>query len=206
MQLPLGDQAFLFSGELDLPDRRVGELIAAVAADAPFRHMEVPGGRRMSVAMTSCGDHGWVTDRSGYRYSPVDPTTGRPWPPMPPEFRALAADFAGRAGFPGFEPDSCLVNRYARDAKMGLHQDRDEESGRWPIVSVSVGLTGRFAFGGHARTDPVRRVDLHSGDVVVWGGVDRFRFHGIDRATGPTDPVFGDHRYNLTLRRSREGA
>ena len=127
------------------------DLIAAlreIIEQAPLRRMFTPGGRQMSVAMTNCGSLGWVTDRTGYRYDPIDPDSGRSWPPMPLSFGVLAEQAAGEAGFPGFSPDACLINRYEPGARMSLHQDRDERDFGAPIVSVSLGLPAIFMFGG----------------------------------------------------------
>jgi alkylated DNA repair protein (DNA oxidative demethylase) len=174
--------------------------VNAVADAAPFRHMLTPGGFRMSVAMTNCGPLGWVTDRSGYRYSPVDPETGRPWPALPQPFLKLAADAAAAAGFPNFTPDACLINRYEAGAKMSLHQDRDELDLSQPIVSVSLGLPAVFLFGGLKRSDKAARLRLHHGDVVVWGGPARLRFHGIMPLKPGEHPLTGSCRINLTFR------
>ena len=176
--------------------------IAEVAATAPFRNMVTPGGHTMSVAMTSCGGAGWITDRRGYRYAATDPETGRSWPAMPAEILVLAEAAAARAGCPGFAPDSCLINRYAPGARMSLHQDRDERDLSAPIVSVSLGLTARFLFGGLARSDRPRRLLLEHGDVVVWGGPARLAFHGIDPLKDGEHPATGRCRYNLTLRKA----
>jgi alkylated DNA repair protein (DNA oxidative demethylase) len=143
--------------------------INEIVKQAPFRHMATPGGHAMSVAMTNCGAAGWVTDRSGYRYDANDPEAGRAWPAMPPSFRDLAAQAAAQAGFHGFAPDACLINRYAPGAKMSLHQDRDETDFDAPIVSVSLGLPAIFLFGGLQRGDKPRRYRLEHGDIVVWG-------------------------------------
>ena len=181
-------------------------LLAAVdevASLAAFRHMLTPGGRRMSVAMTNCGDAGWISDRAGYRYSSDDPQTGRPWPAMPEAFRDVAARAAARAGFPGFVPDACLVNRYDPGARLTLHQDRDERDFAAPIVSVSLGLPATFVFGGERRADRPLRIDLAHGDVVVWGGPSRLRFHGVLPLPAGVHPLTGRHRVNLTLRKAR---
>ena len=172
-----------------------------IAAAAPFRHLVTPGGFRMSVAMTNCGELGWVSDRRGYRYDPVDPESGRPWPALPESFRALARDAAARAGYPGFAPDACLVNRYAPGARLSLHQDRDEKDLRAPIVSVSLGLPAVFQWGGDARTDKPRRVALQHGDVAVWGGPSRLRFHGVLALRDGDHPFAGGHRINITFRK-----
>jgi DNA oxidative demethylase len=181
------------------------ELLAAlgeVVARAPFRHMVTPGGFRMSVAMTNCGSYGWVTDRTGYRYDAVDPESGHAWPPMPESLLGLAADAAAHAGFGGFVPDACLVNRYEPGARMSLHQDKNERDFDQPIVSVSLGLPAVFLFGGSKRADRPRRVDLRHGDVMVWGGPARLRYHGVMPLRDGLHPLIGRHRVNLTLRMS----
>jgi alkylated DNA repair protein (DNA oxidative demethylase) len=174
--------------------------IAAVTDSAPFRHLETAGGKRMSVAMTNCGALGWISDRRGYRYSPLDPLSGKPWPAMPPFFRDLAVNAAAAAGFAGFTPDACLVNRYEPGARMALHQDRDERDLQAPIVSVSLGLPAVFLFGGPRRDDAARRIPLAHGDVAVWGGPARLRFHGVLALKPGTHPL--GLRYNLTFRQA----
>ncbi|HEV8016767.1 MAG TPA: DNA oxidative demethylase AlkB [Stellaceae bacterium] len=176
--------------------------IERVAAVSPFRNMETPGGFRMSVAMTNCGAAGWITDRSGYRYSGIDPLSGEPWPAMPKRLRALAARAAAAAGFDDFAPDACLVNRYAPGARMSLHQDKNERDFTQPIVSVSLGLPATFLFGGMKRSDRPKRLRLVSGDVVVWGGPARMAFHGVDPLAEGEDALTGPCRLNLTLRRA----
>jgi alkylated DNA repair protein (DNA oxidative demethylase) len=155
----------------------------------------------MSVAMTNCGRVGWVSDRSGYRYDPIDPDTGRPWPAMPAVFRDLAEGAAAAAGFPNYDPDACLVNRYVERAKLSLHQDRDENDQWSPIVSVSLGLPAVFLWGGKRRRDSVRRLRLESGDVVVWGGPARFVYHGVSPLAAGVHPLTGTTRINLTFRK-----
>jgi alkylated DNA repair protein (DNA oxidative demethylase) len=177
--------------------------IERIVAQAPFRQMQTPGGFRMSVAMSNCGDYGWVTDASGYRYAADDPDSGRPWPALPAAFRELASRAAGTAGFPDFAPDACLINRYAPGARMSLHQDRDERDLSQPIVSVSLGLPAVFLFGGGKRSDPVSRVPLTHGDVVVWGGADRLRYHGVLAVKDGVHPLVGAGRLNLTFRKAR---
>jgi alkylated DNA repair protein (DNA oxidative demethylase) len=182
------------------------ELIAAlrdVVAQAPFRHMQTPGGHQMSVAMTNCGDVGWVTDRTGYRYDSNDPVAGKPWPAMPPSFRLLAADAAAAGGFADFSPDACLINRYEPGARMSLHQDRDEKDFAAPIVSVSLGLPAIFLFGGLKRADKPRRFRLEHGDVVVWGGPSRLFFHGVAPLADGEHAIMGRQRINLTFRKAR---
>lgn len=177
--------------------------VGDVTSKTPFRHMMTPGGFRMSVAMTSCGSWGWVTDRSGYRYASSDPESGEPWPAMPHAFAQLARDAAASAGFPGFDPDSCLINRYVPGARMSLHQDKDERDFAQPIVSVSLGLPAVFLFGGSSRGDRSMRVPLTHGDVVVWGGPARLRFHGVAPLKEGHHPSLGECRINLTFRKAR---
>jgi alkylated DNA repair protein (DNA oxidative demethylase) len=198
----LGPGALWLRG-LALPnDQELLEDLMSVAAAAPFRRMVTPGGHTMSVAMTNCGALGWVTDASGYRYAGLDPTSGRPWPGMPRSFRALARAAADAAGYAGFEPDACLVNRYEPKARMSLHQDRNERDLSAPIVSVSLGLPAAFRFGGPDRADPAQRVPVQHGDVVVWGGPSRLWFHGVAPLPDGHHPLTGACRYNLTFRRA----
>jgi alkylated DNA repair protein (DNA oxidative demethylase) len=178
------------------------EAVAAVAAAAPFRQMTTPGGWRMSAAMTNCGEAGWVTDRTGYRYAPADPVTGHAWPPMPAMFRRLAGAAAAQGGFAGFAPDVCLLNRYAPGARLSLHRDEDERDFTAPIVSVSLGLPAIFLFGGDRRADRPRRIALASGDVVVWGGPARLAYHGVAPLADGEDPLTGPCRINLTFRKA----
>lgn len=176
--------------------------VRAVEAQAPFRHLVTPGGFRMSVAMTNCGHVGWVSDRSGYRYDPIDPIAGQPWPEMPGVFLDLAAGAAARAGYDDFVPDACLINRYEPGARLSLHQDRDERDTGAPIVSVSLGLPATFLFGGLERRDPTRRVRVEHGDVAVWGGPVRLAFHGVAPLPDGTHATLGRHRINLTFRKA----
>ncbi|MAF06057.1 MULTISPECIES: DNA oxidative demethylase AlkB [unclassified Herbaspirillum] len=177
--------------------------IDKVLAASPLRHMQTPGGFRMSVAMSNCGQFGWVTDRRGYRYQSLDPLSERDWPAMPEAFVALAARASAEAGFAGFDPDACLINRYEPGARMSLHQDKNELDMDQPIVSVSLGLPATFLFGGMARTDKPQRMRLESGDVVVWGGPARLAFHGVDPLRDGEHPLTRRCRYNLTFRRAR---
>lgn len=176
--------------------------LQGVLACAPWRHLVTPGGLRMSVAMTNCGALGWVSDRNGYRYERCDPDSGRPWPAMPASFRALAASAAAQAGYEGFDPDACLVNRYVPGARLSLHQDRDERDYAQPIVSVSLGLPATFLFGGARRADKATRLALHHGDVVVWGGPARLAHHGILPLQDGQHPATGRCRINLTFRKA----
>ena len=176
--------------------------LQAVIAQVPWRHMVTPGGARMSVAMANCGSLGWVSDRKGYRYDATDPQSGRPWPRMPESFLRLAAGAAAEAGFDGFLPDACLVNRYATGTRLSLHQDKDERDFGQPIVSVSLGVPATFLFGGSKRTDKALRVPLEHGDVVVWGGPARLRYHGVVALKAGQHPLLGGQRINLTLRKA----
>jgi alkylated DNA repair protein (DNA oxidative demethylase) len=176
--------------------------LGEIVQQAPFRQMITPGGFRMSVAMTNCGALGWVTDRTGYRYDSRDPASGLPWPALPPVFAELAAKAASEAGFGGFAPDACLVNRYAAGARMALHQDRDERDFTQPIVSVSLGIPAVFLFGGCQRTEKALRVRLSHGDVVVWGGPARLRYHGVLALKQAHHPLVGAYRINLTFRKA----
>lgn len=174
-----------------------------VLAASPWRHLVTPGGQRMSVAMTNCGELGWMSDRRGYRYDAVDPLAGMPWPAMPGSFRELARHAAASAGFDGFAPDACLVNFYQPGARLSLHQDRDEHDLRAPIVSVSLGLPAVFLFGGLERQAPVKRLRLVHGDVAVWGGASRLAFHGVAPLGDGEHAATGRCRINLTFRKAR---
>jgi DNA oxidative demethylase len=176
--------------------------IERIVVAAPLRHLLTPGGFRMSVAMTNCGALGWVSDRTGYRYESRDPTSGQPWPAMPKAFNALAQSAAHSAGFPDFDPDACLINRYEPGARLTLHQDKDERDFREPIVSVSLGLPAVFLFGGNTRRESQRRIPLKHGDVVVWGGPARLRHHGVLPLKDGYHDILGSKRLNLTFRRA----
>lgn len=202
-RVPLDPGVVLLPG-FALP--HAGALLAAidaVTARAPLRTVVTPGGKPMSVSMTNTGPLGWVTDRRGYRYEADDPLTGTPWPGMPDTLRSVAVDAARAAGFPGYDPDACLVNRYAPGARMTLHQDRDEDGVDAPIVSVSLGLPATFQLGGLTRSGPTVRVPLSHGDVLVWGGPARLRFHGVLPVPDGHHPDTGAYRFNLTFRRVR---
>jgi alkylated DNA repair protein (DNA oxidative demethylase) len=179
------------------------EAIGHVTQAAPLRQLTTARGWRMSVAMTNCGDVGWLSDHSGYRYDAIDPETNRPWPAIPDVFMHLAGRAASAAAFEGFAPDACLVNRYAPGARLTLHQDRDEQDFAAPIVSVSLGVPATFLWGGAARAVRPRRVRLDHADVVVWGGPARLNFHGIDTLREAHHALTGSARFNLTFRRAR---
>ena len=178
------------------------QAVAGVLIQSPFRHMQTPGGFTMSARLSSCGELGWTSDCNGYSYSPVDPLRKQPWPAMPDTFLALAEAAAGAAGFEHFVPDACLINCYVPGAKMSLHQDKNERSLEAPIVSISLGLPAVFQFGGFERSDPAQRISLFHGDIVVWGGVDRLRYHGVLPIQPGQHPVLGEQRINITLRKA----
>lgn len=197
----LGSQACVLHGfSLPVVDVLLDD-IEHIQRDAPFRHLVTPGGHTMQVAMTNCGSFGWCSDRRGYRYDPRDPDSRQPWPSMSQAFLQLAADAADAAGFPDYVPDACLINRYTPGTRLTLHQDRDEDDRIAPIVSVSLGLPATFLFGGFARGDKSVRVPLAHGDVVVWGGVDRMRFHGVLPVKDGAHELLGAQRINLTFRK-----
>ena len=196
----IGQQSFVLRG-FTLPWlERLLPALESVLQAAPFRQMVTPGGFTMSVALSSCGALGWTTDRSGYRYTAHDPQTGQPWPDMPAVFRELAQAAARQAQFEHFEPDSCLINRYVPGARMSLHQDKNERSLAAPIVSMSLGLPAVFQFGGFERSDKSLRIPLFHGDIVVWGGLDRLRYHGVLPLKEGQHPRLGAQRINLTFR------
>jgi alkylated DNA repair protein (DNA oxidative demethylase) len=199
---PIGDGAVLLRRFAAAQAGGLLQSVARIAAAAPFRHMVTPGGYTMSVAMTNCGELGWVTDRAGYRYQRIDPLSGNAWPGMPAVFRRLAADAAAGAGYRAFAPDACLINRYEPGARLSLHQDRNERDMAAPIVSVSLGLPATFLFGGLRRNDRPRRIRLEHGDAVVWGGPTRLAFHGVEPLDDGVHPAIGRCRINLTFRKA----
>ncbi|MFI4866144.1 MAG: DNA oxidative demethylase AlkB [Steroidobacterales bacterium] len=199
----IAEDALLLAGAASAEAPALLAALQPVIAQAPWRHMVTPGGLTMSVAMTNCGHVGWVSDRRGYRYDSIDPDSGRPWPPMPLLLQRLAARAAAMAGFAGFEPDACLVNRYAPGTRLSLHQDRNELDLTAPVVSVSLGLPAVFLFGGLRRADPAQRIALVHGDVVVWGGRQRLAFHGVTALADGEHQLTGRCRINLTFRKAR---
>lgn len=178
------------------------DAVTAIASVSPFRNMVTPGGFVMSVAMTNCGALGWTSDRRGYRYTGIDPVTEHPWPLMPACFTALATAAAAAAGYERFIPDACLINRYVPGTRLTLHQDKNEVDFSQPIVSVSLGVPAVFLFGGIKRSDKTLRVPLLNGDIVVWGGPDRLRYHGVLTLKESHHPQLGNHRINLTFRKA----
>ena len=198
----LAPGAVLLRGRARAQAPELIEAVSEVIRQAPLRVMTTPGGFQMSVAMTNCGAAGWITDRSGYRYGAVDPLSGLPWPPMPGVLSSLASRVAAQAGFDSFVPDACLINQYEPGSRMSLHQDKDEQDYSAPIVSVSLGLPAVFLFGGVRRSDRPARVALAHGDVVVWGGPARLRYHGVAPLKDGEHPLFGRRRINVTFRRA----
>ena len=199
----IADGAVLLRGFVRPFEAELIPALRIIVKQAPFRHLITPGGHRMSVAMTNCGSVGWVSDPSGYRYDPIDPDSGQPWPAMPEVLRRLAADAADEAGFNGFAPQACLINRYVPGAKLSLHQDKDELDYGAPIVSISLGLPAIFLFGGLKRSDTPRRYRLEHGDVAVWGGPSRLFYHGVAPLAEGEHGVLGRQRINLTFRKVR---
>jgi alkylated DNA repair protein (DNA oxidative demethylase) len=199
----LGPGAVMLRGFALRDETALLAALSRVIAEAPFRHMVTPGGFRMSVGMTNCGLLGWITDRTGYRYDRIDPESGKYWPSMPDSSLKLAKSAAKEAGFQQFEPDACLINRYETGARLSLHQDKDEQDYEQPIVSVSLGIPAVFLFGGAARSDKTQRVHVAHGDVVVWGGPARLRYHGVMPLKQGFHPLLGDCRVNLTFRKAR---
>jgi alkylated DNA repair protein (DNA oxidative demethylase) len=199
---PMGRKAVVLRGfALPLADQLLSA-ISAIEHQSPFRQMVTPGGFTMSVALTNCGQWGWTTDRRGYRYTTVDPLNGRSWPAMPKAFEQLAGKAAAAAGFDAFVPDACLINHYQPGARLSLHQDKNERDFTAPIVSVSLGMTATFLFGGQERTDRPAKIALCHGDVAIWGGEDRLRYHGVMPLKDQPHPLLGSQRINFTLRKA----
>jgi len=201
-RVDLAPGAVLLRGFVTAEVAALVDAVNTIAAASPFRNMITPGGHRMSVAMSNCGDAGWVTDRTGYRYDPRDPETGKPWPPVPDIFKILAVRAAAEAGFANFSPDVGLINRYEPGTRLSLHQDRDEHDYRAPIVSVSLGIPAVFLFGGAERSERPRRIRVENGDVAVWGGPARMFYHGVAPLKDGFDPLLGNRRINLTFRKA----
>ncbi|MDP9044407.1 MAG: DNA oxidative demethylase AlkB [Pseudomonadota bacterium] len=199
---PLGDGAVVLRSFARSAEAALWADVQAVIAAAPLRHFVTPGGLSMAVATTNCGPLGWISDRRGYRYVARDPDSGAPWPLLPATFGHLARAAAAAAGYAGFAPDACLVNRYVPRTRLSLHQDRDEKRLDAPIVSVSLGLPASFQWGGLRRGDPTVRLVLRHGDVVVWGGRSRLRFHGVLPLADGEHALLGRQRINLTFRQA----
>lgn len=201
-QIQIGQQAFVIKGlSLPVAEQLLAE-IKRMTQLAPFRQMPTPNGYQTSVAFTNCGTLGWTSNAQGYQYVATDPLTAQPWPAMPSVFLELAQQAAALAGFADYQPDSCLMNRYLVGTKLSLHQDKNEQDFSQPIVSVSLGLPARFLWGGHQRSDPTLKFLLEHGDVMVWGGVDRLRYHGVGQIRAGFHPSTGEQRINFTFRKA----
>ncbi|MFD1260258.1 DNA oxidative demethylase AlkB [Entomomonas asaccharolytica] len=199
-QIRLGEGTLLIRHFIASYASEIIKELEKITKQAPFRKMLTPNGHKMSVAMTNCGEIGWITDLKGYHYTQQDPITQRKWPDMPNLFRELALQAANFAGYPNFKPDGCLINRYLVGSKLSLHQDKDEKNLKAPIVSFSLGIPATFQWGGLKRTDRLEKLILSHGDVLVWGGVDRLRFHGILPIKANTHQTLGAQRINITFR------
>lgn len=167
---------------------------------APFRFMRTPGGKRLNISMTNCGDLGWISEPTGYRYAKHDPTSKQPWPNMPLSFQNLATDAAKQCGFKNFHPNACLINHYQQGQELTSHQDKNEPDLSQPIVSVSLGMSARFQIYGNARNNKPQEIELYDGDVMVWGRSARLIYHGVKTNHGIPHPQLGLHRINLTFR------
>ena len=192
--------AFLFNRFASNYEKKLLEALCNITSQAPPRRMQTPGGYQMSVAMTSCGDAGWVSDHLGYRYEKIDPISKTPWPKMPQVFKALSISAATKAGYVNYNPDTCLINVYEPGAKMSLHQDKNEDLNQ-PIVSLSLGLSATFQLGGPNKTDPIQKISLHHTDVLVFGGPSRLSYHGILPLKKGEHFLLGLRRINLTFRK-----
>ncbi len=198
--IKIAEQSYLLKGAIDAIAESVLREITDITEQSPLRQMQTKGGHYVGAKMTNCGDYGWVSDNRGYRYTTLDPLTHKPWPTMPALFKTLAGELAASAGFDHFQPNVCLINQYSPKVGMGLHQDKDEKDLSQPIVSLSLGVPAIFQFGGYKRNDKVSYHLLKHGDVVIWGGIDRLRFHGIQAIKLAHHPLTGQLRYNLTFR------
>ena len=198
----LGPQAVVLRGFALAWVDALWPALQRVLAQAPFRRMVTPGGQTMSVPLSNCGALGWTSSRAGYRYRADDPDSGRPWPAMPAVLMQLGQSAADEAGFAGFAPDAALINRYRPGTRLSLHQDRNERDFSQPIVSISLGVPALFLWGGASRAERPVRVPLFHGDVAVWGGVDRLRFHGVAPIADAQHPLTGPERINVTLRKA----
>jgi len=181
------------------------ELIAEVKRlikAAPFRYMRTPGGKRLNISMSNCGDLGWISEPSGYRYSRIDPTSGKVWPAMPQKFKQLSEQAAQCCGFDGFNPNACLINHYHAGKELTAHQDKNEVDLAQPIVSVSLGMSAHFQIYGDSRNNKAVEIELYDGDVMVWGRSARLIYHGVKTNRSIPHPTLGNHRINLTFRKA----
>ncbi|HQS02466.1 MAG: hypothetical protein B7Y07_03660 [Halothiobacillus sp. 24-54-40] len=204
----LSESAVLFRAKASLEAPLVLNEIQTVLEHSPLRQMPTRSGKLIAVSMSNCGELGWVSDARGYRYEAYDPLTQQPWPCLPALIHKLAAQAVQQAGFAPLRAEACLINRYTLGVGMGLHQDRDEQDFTAPIVSLSFGLPATFLWGGQNRRDKTQAISLNHGDILVWGGADRLRYHGIrplKQGTPPPirHPLINQARINCTLRQAR---
>ena len=176
------------------------EAVKQVVAAAPFRFMHTPGGKRLNISMTNCGDLGWISEPTGYRYASKDPTSSQPWPAMPDTFKQLAYSAAAQAQFDNFQPNACLINHYQPGRELTAHQDKNEPDLSQPIVSVSLGMSARFQIYGDSRNNKPLEIELYDGDVMVWGRTARLIYHGVKTNRSIPHAELGLHRINLTMR------
>ena len=200
--IQIGDEGFIFKGFANDIAETLVDTIKELTAMSPLRQMTTKRGYQVKAEMTSCGHYGWVSDKQGYRYELLDPLSQQPWPDLPEIFQSIAASATGQAGFDHFKPDACLINHYQPGVGMGLHQDKDELDLSHPIVSISLGVPAIFIFGGMHRNSEHNFYLLEHGDVAVWGGKDRLRYHGIKPLKLSHHPLTKQSRYNLTLRKT----
>ncbi|WP_154222712.1 alpha-ketoglutarate-dependent dioxygenase AlkB [Marinicella rhabdoformis] len=171
-----------------------------VVKQAPLRFMHTPGGKRLNISMTNCGDKGWTSGQAGYRYLPNDPKTGKAWPKIPQAFIELAQQTAIQTGFNNFKPNACLLNHYQASQKLSAHQDKNEPDLSKPVVSVSLGMSATFLIYGDSRNNPAKKITLNDGDVMIWGRTARLMYHGVETKNTQPHPELGFHRFNVTLR------
>lgn len=200
--IKIGTESFLLEQFLIPEEQKVINAIKYVLHHAYWNEIYTRRGHKMSIKITNCGDYGWFSDQSGYYYSKTNPITKQPWPAMPPILKDLAVEAAKLSGFNNFDPDCCLLNRYAIGSKLGLHQDLDEKDFSQPIVSFSLGIPAYFLFGGLKKEDTIDKILVKHGDVIVFGGKDRLRYHGVDKIKPDNHEIFGDIRINLTFRKA----
>ncbi len=174
--------------------------IRRVVQQAPFRYMKTPGGKRLHISMTNCGELGWISESCGYRYARHDPSNGERWPKMPQLFKSLAQKAAEQCGFNAFKPNACLINHYKQGDELTSHQDKNEPDMTQPIVSVSLGMSAHFQIYGDNRHNKAQVIELYDGDVMVWGRTARLMYHGVKTSKSIPHAELGFHRFNLTMR------
>lgn len=189
--------AIIIMEKLPQSERKIliGE-IGKIIEEAPLFTPQMPkSGANFHYQMSNCGQLGWISDRSGYRYSSNHPITGKPWPPFPPSLDKIIKILKQKKTIPtDYRPETCLINKYLENSKLGLHQDNSEKNLKAPIISISLGATGIFQIGGWKRSDPIKEINLESGSILILSGEDRMRFHGLKKITN------GPKRINLTIR------